>query len=115
MAAWGRCLFAVLPSLLPEPFGTVVCEAMSCGKAVIGTEPGGHSDIIVHGETGFLVPAGNVPALVRAMETLITEPVLRERLGAAGRLRAQRFIPETAIARFERIYEDLAAERRGSS
>ncbi len=115
MAAWERCLFAVLPSLLPEPFGTVVCEAMSRGKAVIGSKPGGHRDMIVHGETGFLVPAGDVPALAAAMEKLIVDPALRDRLGAAGGLRARLFTPEIAIPRLERIYEDLATQRQGSS
>src|SRR5205823_1014573 len=56
MLAWRRCLFGVLPSLLPEPLGTVACEAMSCGKAVVGTTPGGHTDLLVPGETGLVVP-----------------------------------------------------------
>lgn len=112
MAAWERCLFAVLPSLWPEPFGTVVCEAMSRGKAVIGTTPGGHVDMIVDGETGFLVPAGNVAALATAMQRLISDPDRRERFGAAGRVRAQLFTPEVAIPRLERLYEQLVRRPR---
>jgi glycosyltransferase involved in cell wall biosynthesis len=112
MAAWDRCLFAVLPSLLPEPFGTVVCEAMSRGKPVIGTKPGGHSDMIIDGETGLLVPSGDVTALADAMQRLIGDPDLRERLGEAARGRARLFTPEKAIPRIERIYDDLLAQRR---
>jgi glycosyltransferase involved in cell wall biosynthesis len=107
MAAWGRCLFAVLPSILPEPFGSVVGEAMSRGKAVIGTEPGGHTDVIVDGETGFLVPVGDVGALAAAMKRLIDDPGLRERMGAAGRMRSQQFSPETAILRLQQLYQDV--------
>jgi glycosyltransferase involved in cell wall biosynthesis len=109
MAAWDRCLFAVLPSVLPEPFGTVVCEAMSCGKAVIGTTPGGHTDMIVDGETGFLVEAGDVGALATAMKRLISDPDLRTRMGEAGRDRARLFTPEVAIPRLERLFAELVA------
>jgi glycosyltransferase involved in cell wall biosynthesis len=109
MAAWDRCLFAVLPSLLPEPFGTVVCEAMSRGKAVIGTVPGGHADMIVHGESGLLVPAGNIPALADAMQQLISDPALRNRLGEAARVRAQLFTIEKSIPRIEQLYEQVVS------
>jgi glycosyltransferase involved in cell wall biosynthesis len=114
MAAWERCIFGVLPSLWPEPFGTVVCEAMSRGKAVIGTTPGGHVDMIVNGETGFLVPAGDVAALATAMQRLISDPDLRERFGAAGRVRAQLFTSEVAIPRLERLYEQLVRRPRAA-
>ena len=70
MAAWERCLFGVIPSLWPEPLGSVVYEGMSRGKAVIGTTPGGHTDMIASGETGLLVPAGDVPALTQATAEL---------------------------------------------
>jgi glycosyltransferase involved in cell wall biosynthesis len=111
MASWERCLFGVLPSLWPEPFGTVVCEAMSRGKPVIGTEPGGHSDMILDGETGLLVPAGDVPALAEAMRRLIADPELRARLGAAGRVRSRLFTVEETIPRLERLYEELAKQQ----
>jgi glycosyltransferase involved in cell wall biosynthesis len=109
MAAWERCLFAVLPSLLPEPFGTVVGEAMSRGKAVIGTKPGGHADLIVDGETGILVPAGDVDALTAAIERLLGDADLRARMGAAARARAKLFTPEVIVPRVERLYEDVLA------
>jgi len=88
MAAWERCLFGVLPSLLPEPFGTVVCEAMSRERPVIATKPGGHTDMVVDGETGLLVPRGDVQALADGMRVLISDAELRERLGKAARVRA---------------------------
>ena len=56
MAMWDRALFGVFPSIAPEALGNVVHEAMSKGRATIGTRPGGHEDMIVDGETGLLVP-----------------------------------------------------------
>jgi glycosyltransferase involved in cell wall biosynthesis len=110
LRAWDRSLFGVMPSLLPEPFGTVVCEAMSRGKAVIGTTPGGHTDMIVDGETGFLVPRGDVESLARAMQSLIEDAALREKLGAAARIRARLFTAEVSWPRLERLY-DLVSQK----
>jgi glycosyltransferase involved in cell wall biosynthesis len=112
MAAWERCMFGVLPSLWPEPFGTVVCEAMSCGKPVIATTPGGHTDMVVQDETGLLVPRGDVEALAEAMRTLIADPALRLRLGEAARLRARRFTADVSFPRIAQLYEELVTGSR---
>jgi glycosyltransferase involved in cell wall biosynthesis len=107
MAACRRCLFGVMPSRWPEPFGTVVSEVMSCGKPVIGTTPGGHTDLIIDGKTGFLVPAGDVSALADAMRTLILDPEKRDRFGVAAQKHASLFTPAISLPRIERLYEDL--------
>jgi glycosyltransferase involved in cell wall biosynthesis len=104
MAAWDRCLFGVLPSLWPEPFGTVVTEAMSRGKAVIGTRPGGHTDLVADGETGILVDAGDVDALTEAMDRLIRDANLRERMGQAALIRSRRFTPDAVMPEIEAMY-----------
>jgi glycosyltransferase involved in cell wall biosynthesis len=109
LAACSRCLFGVMPSRWPEPFGTVVCEVMSRGKPVIGTKPGGHTDLIVDGETGLLVPAGDVSALAEAMQTLISDHEKRERFGQASRARAERFTPEVSVPQIERLYAEIVA------
>jgi glycosyltransferase involved in cell wall biosynthesis len=112
MAVCERCLFGVMPSLLPEPFGTVVCEVMSRGKPVIGTKPGGHTDMILDGETGILVPRGDVQALTSAMQVLLSDSKLRERLGAAARVRSAHFSVDVSLPRVERLYADLISRRR---
>lgn len=109
MVAWERSLFGVAPSLWPEPFGSVIHEAMSKGKAVIGTSSGGQTDMIIEGGTGLLVPPGNVAALTAAMQKLIDDAALRERLGAAGRERAKLFTAEAVVPQFERLYQQLVA------
>jgi glycosyltransferase involved in cell wall biosynthesis len=112
MAAYERASFAVMPSLLPEPLGSVVHEAMSCGKPVIGTNHGGHPDMILDGETGFLVPPGDVAALASAMQRLCVDADLRARMGEAARERSGLFNASSALPRFAELYEQLAAAPR---
>ena len=106
-----RSLFTVAPSLWPEPFGIVALEASAAGKPVIASDIGGLRDIVVDGETGLLVAPDDRPALVAAMRRLISDEVLRERLGAAAAERAATFSPAAILPRFEHAYE-LAFERR---
>jgi glycosyltransferase involved in cell wall biosynthesis len=113
LAAWERSLFGVMPSLWPEPFGSVVHEAMSRGRAVIGSDPGGHADMIVAGETGMLVPAGDVGALRDAMSALIGDAALREEFGRAAKMRSERFTADAVVPRFEALYERLIATKSG--
>jgi glycosyltransferase involved in cell wall biosynthesis len=107
MSAWRRALFGVAPSLWPEPSGGVVVEALSCGKAMIGTYPGGQSDAIIDGKTGLLVPAGDVGALTRAMDQLIRDPERREELGRAALTHSRHFTLDTAVSMFEQTFEVL--------
>jgi glycosyltransferase involved in cell wall biosynthesis len=111
MEAWERALFGVTPSLWPEPFGSVVHEGMSRGKPIIGTDHGGHTDMIVDGENGRLVPPGDVHALTLAMQDLISDPARRDRLGRAARERAERFSAAAVIPQFIRAFEELGAGR----
>jgi glycosyltransferase involved in cell wall biosynthesis len=113
MAAWDRALFGVMPSLWSEPLGATVAEAMSRGRPVIGTRPGGHSDMIDE-SNGILVPRGDAAALAAAMAELIGDPARREALGAAARERARSFSAEDILPRFERAYEEARARSRGS-
>jgi glycosyltransferase involved in cell wall biosynthesis len=71
-----------------EGFGVACLEAMAHGRPVVAGDVGGLRDLVVHGETGYRVPPGDVPALRAALERLLADPELRRRLGAAGRERA---------------------------
>lgn len=104
MAAWDRALFGVFPSRLPEPFGNALHEAMSRGRAVIGTTPGGHGELISDGESGLLVPGGDVDALTAGMRRLVHDADLRDRLAQAAKERAQLFSAERAVPQFEALY-----------
>jgi glycosyltransferase involved in cell wall biosynthesis len=113
LAAWDRSLFGVMPSLWPEPFGSVIHEAMSRGKAVIGTTPGGHEDMIEPGRTGLLVAPADVDALRAAMARLIDDPQAREHMGARGREAAMRFTAPVAIPQFEELYRAVSEQGGG--
>jgi glycosyltransferase involved in cell wall biosynthesis len=107
MAAWERALFGVFPSLWAEPFPGVAQEAMSRSRATIGTRPSGHEDVTVDGETGLLVPMGDVDALAKAMQTLIDDAALRERMGKAAGERSAIFLAENSVPQFESAYQQL--------
>ena len=72
-------------SIVAEPFGRVVVEAMMCGRPVVATRGGGVTEIIRDGETGLLVPPGNASALAAAISRILSQPALAERLARKGR------------------------------
>jgi glycosyltransferase involved in cell wall biosynthesis len=115
MEAWQRSLFGVIPSLWPEPLGSVVYEGMSKGKAMIGTTPGGHTDMIVPGQTGLLVPADDVPALAAAMQRLIDNPQLSQQYGQAGLERSKSYTAGVVVPQFEDLYTQLVNGRKGNT
>ncbi len=87
----------VLPSLA-EPFGLVLLEAMALGRPVVATQAGGPLEIVVDGETGFLVPPSSPEALANAMERLIAGPAAGRRLGENGRVRFQQHFTAARMA-----------------
>jgi glycosyltransferase involved in cell wall biosynthesis len=101
----------VLPSILPEPFGLVVIEAMASGKPVVATAPGGPSETVVDGETGFLVPPSDASAIARALEVLLADPQKRMTMGEAGRRRAREvFSLPRYVTEFEELYDAVLKE-----
>jgi glycosyltransferase involved in cell wall biosynthesis len=112
MASWPRAMFGVFPSLWAEPFGNVVHEAMSMGRPVIGTKPGGHTDMIKDGKTGFLTVPGDVEDLARAMQALIDSPELRDSMGHAARERANLYSADIVVPKFERFFADVINKSR---
>ena len=100
----------VLPSVSrAEALGLVLIEAMASGIPVISTELGtGTSFVNVHGETGLVVPAGDVQALAAAMRYLLSQPEVRARMGRAARERAVReFRADLMAARITEVYTNL--------
>jgi glycosyltransferase involved in cell wall biosynthesis len=104
MAAWPRSLMGLVPSIWPEPCPTVVMEAMACGRPVIGSKIGGLPELVVDGETGFLVRPGDPIALERAITYLLSNPELRDKMGEAGKERVLRFQASTVVTQIEQVY-----------
>lgn len=73
-----------------EGFGIVYLEANLMGRPVIGSRAGGVPDAVIDGRTGLLVEPGSAAAISDAVEKLMADPALRERLGQQGRERVLR-------------------------
>ena len=103
---YARAAVVVCPSRR-EGFGVVCAEAMAHGRPVVASDVGGLRDLVVHEETGLLVPPRDVARLREALQRLLGDGQLRRRMGEAGRARIaehftwQRFGDETL-----RAYED---------
>jgi glycosyltransferase involved in cell wall biosynthesis len=100
-----RAAVVVCPSRR-EGYGVVAREAMAHGRPVVATNVGGLPEAVVDGETGLLVPPGDVSALRAALERLLGDAELRARLGAAARDRVrERFSREVAATATLAAYE----------
>lgn len=79
-----------------------VLEAMACARPVVATAADGIPDLVEEGMTGYLCPPGDLDALLARCRDLIEKPLTRQRMGQAGRVRAQRhFHPERELAAVE--------------
>ncbi|MFA6108632.1 MAG: glycosyltransferase [Candidatus Latescibacterota bacterium] len=98
-----------------EGLGLVILEGMAMGIPVVASRVGGIPEVVVDGETGLLVEAGDPASLAAAALTLLADPERRRRMGRAGRQRAiERFSLETMSARIAEEYELLLAARQGN-
>jgi len=84
----------VLPSVIDPDGGmdnlpTVIMEAMATGLPVVSTNIGGIPEMVIENKTGFLVQRGDAPAMADAIENVINDPSLAQRLGQFGYERAQ--------------------------
>jgi glycosyltransferase involved in cell wall biosynthesis len=107
MEAWHRCSIALIPSLWTEPFGIVALEAMSMGKPIVASHVGGLTDIIIDGETGFLVPPGNSQALQEAIQRLLDDPKQRKCMGDRAKQRVMEFQAKSVVPRIEQVYHEV--------
>lgn len=94
----------------------VVHLAMTMGRPLVTSDVGDLPAAVGHGEAGLVVPAGDVDALADALERVLAEPALAQRLGAAGRRRAQSASSwETVAERVEDALLSAASVGRGAS
>ena len=108
----GAAVF-VCPSIY-EPFGLVILEAMACETAVVASRVGGIPEIVVEGETGYLVdddvdqPAAFIAGLAARIEELLRDPARASAMGKAGRQRVLEHFGWPAIAaRTVQLYKSL--------
>ena len=90
-----------------EAFGLVFLEAMSAGLPVVAVDSGGVPEIVQQGETGFLVAPGDIDGLAARMITLLTDPEMAHRFGAAGQRHAR---TEFAPGKIAALWADVMTE-----
>jgi rhamnosyl/mannosyltransferase len=101
-----------MPSVEPsEAFGLVQLEAMACARPVVGCElDNGATFVNQHGVTGLVVPPRDPGALAGALNTLLADRALAERMGEAGRHRARTdFSLEKMWAGTLQVYREVLA------
>ncbi len=112
-----------VPDLLPrwsiyalssviEGMPNALLEAMAAGLAVVSTTAGGCGEVVTDGETGLLVPPADPKALADALDRLLSDAPLRERLGRSARTRVlQEFSLDAMMAAMDRLYVAALARR----
>jgi glycosyltransferase involved in cell wall biosynthesis len=113
-ALFRSCDLFALPTLA-DCHSIATIEAMAAGLPVISTNVGGIPEIVVDGQTGFLTAPGDREALRRSLCRLIADPALRQRMGEAGRRRAEaRFDARDRASTVRAVIESVASRRATS-
>jgi glycosyltransferase involved in cell wall biosynthesis len=105
MEAWRHSVLAIAPSVGSEPCSTAVIEAMLAGVPVIASRNGGFLDLVADEKTGLLVEPGDPVALQQAIERLLEDSDLRQRMGQAARQHVKNFQAGTVVPRIEQVYK----------
>lgn len=107
LAARYRAALALVVPSLDEGLGLVAVEAQLCATPVVAFASGGLLDIIRDGETGYLVPPGDVAALSARLDAVRTDPS-RNAIAQAGRQSAlARYAPESVARRYAQLYRSV--------
>ncbi|VVB51535.1 Trehalose synthase [uncultured archaeon] len=99
-----------LPSYY-EGLGMGILEAMSAGTPVVASNAGGIPDVVEDGVEGLLVAPGDVDALAEALDKVLSDGKLREKMGAAGQKKiASQFMPEQVLPMLSELYSQLGVK-----
>lgn len=107
------CLDLLVHPATMEGLGVALLQAASAGVPIVASRVGGIPEVVQDGVTGLLVPPADVPALARACQRLLSDAVLRTRLGAAARMRvSEHFSAPAMVAGNLAVYRELLATPR---
>lgn len=91
-----------------ESFGVGVIEASACAVSVIVSNVGGLPEVVQHEITGIIVERENIPATANAIIRLLKEPILREKMGTAGRQYVlENYEWNENVTRMEKVYKKV--------
>ncbi len=107
---WLRAATILLLPSDNEPFGRVIVEAMACSVPVVATRGGGVPEIITEGINGLMVPCGDADAMAGAIERILVDDDLRQRLIDAGLKRARDFSMEALVQSMAAVFNGVCAE-----
>ena len=94
----------------PEGLPNVIIEAMAFKKPIIATNVPGSSEIVIDGETGFLIPPGNIKAMAEKIIYLLDNPDISKKMGELGRKSVkEKFDIIKTVERVEGVYREVAA------
>ena len=105
-----RCTAFCAPSLRGESFGIVLLEAMAAGAALVASNISGYNNVATQDVNALLVEPGNPVALAKALQVVMTNDVVRQRLVQGGHERAHDFSMERLAQSYIQIYERLLHE-----
>jgi glycosyltransferase involved in cell wall biosynthesis len=107
---WYAAFDAFLLTSLNEGTPVVAIEALAAGVPVVATDAGGTRTVVDDGETGFVVPIGDVDALAERLQQLRDDAELRTRFAESGRARMrERFSTQRMLDDVERLYAEVLA------
>jgi len=96
------------PSTGFESQGIVLLEAMAAGRPIVASDIAGYRTVITNGQEGLLVPPADEAALAAAITRLLSDEELRQRLGQAGRVTAQRYSWDRVASQVLNYYVEVA-------
>jgi glycosyltransferase involved in cell wall biosynthesis len=111
VAAYHLADVAIVPTITFEPFGMICIEAMAAGTPVIATCFGGPPEVVIDGETGYIVNPFKTEQFAAKLEALLTNDARRAQMGEAGRARVRaHFTLRRQVRQMEAIYREAVDE-----
>jgi len=111
IAAADLCLLLSNVKVHGEGISNAIMEYMALGKAVIATDCGGNSELIINGKTGFLIDNEDFDQLISHIKQLLDDPTRIAQMGLAGKQRIlDDFTIKKMVGEYVRLYRQLAKE-----
>lgn len=93
---------------ISEAASMTILEAMAVGRPVVATRTGGNPELVVHGDTGYLVPVGNHESVSKALTEVLNRPELAKKMEAAGMKRFEElFTLDATLAAYDELYKRI--------